>query len=745
MRLSLRFVLPLVAVLALLAYAAIPLADRLTLRWFVRDLDVRSTLVANTIAEPLLARISGPKDGVHRYFAQITEDERLYALGYCEGPSADIVASDLLPDAIRCDNLADDDTEPGKVINTSAGPLHVATKALPQPGANRQHARLVLVHDLSFAQRRSEETRQYIYFFFAALATTVSLITVVIAQLSWRGWVEGTRALLRGEGLVRQPQDEGKDFHPLAADLRALVADLGRQAHGRDESQIAWSAEALRRILQGELCGDDILVVANRQPYIHVSKGGAIGVQQPASGLVTALEPILRACSGTWIAHGNGSADRAVVDAHDRVAVPPGAPEYSIRRIWLNPQQETGFYYGFSNEGLWPLCHNAHVRPTFRSTDWHQYVAVNRVFADAVVAEATNDRPIVLVQDYHFALVPRMVRDRLPRATIIAFWHIPWPNPEAFVICPWAADVVAGLLGSSILGFHTQAHCNNFVDTVDRLIEARVDRETLRVSHQGAETAVRRYPISIAWPPDARLVSQSISSCRAKVRRELGVGADVRVMVGVDRLDYTKGIVERLRAVERLLELRSEWVGKLTLVQIAAPTRSTIDEYRHHQAAVQAQAKAINERFAGAGAVPIVLRVEHHEPPEVYEHFRAADVCLVTSLHDGMNLVAKEFVAARDDLGGVLVLSQFAGASRELPEALIVNPYDVEQCAAALHAALTMDPAEQRQRMTLMRHLVAEFNVYRWAGRMLLDAAVMRRRGRLPEMPRRPIVAQTTG
>jgi trehalose 6-phosphate synthase len=334
----------------------------------------------------------------------------------------------------------------------------------------------------------------------------------------------------------------------------------------------------------------------------------------------------------------------------------------------------------------------------------------------------------VLVQDYHFALLPRMIRERLPRATIITFWHIPWPNPEAFAICPWRDELLDGLLGSSILGFHTQFHCNNFLDTVDRLLESRVDREDFTVTRRSHCTQVHRYPISIEWPPAPLARIGNVASCRQAVRDRLGLPRRHRLGIGIDRLDYTKGILERFNAVGRLFELEPRWVGKFTFVQIAAPTRGMIDDYRDYAARVKSLADEINGRYPQASHPPIVLLAEHHEPDAVYEYHRAADVCFVSSLHDGMNLVAKEFVAARDDEQGVLVLSHFAGASRELPEALIVNPYDADECARALDRALSMPTDEQTSRMRIMRGIVREFNVYRWAGRMLLDAAVMRER-----------------
>lgn len=734
MRLSLRFIFPLMLVLAAIAYAIAPLVDRLTLGWFVRDLDVRATLVVNTIQEPLLEQLAaGKKAKIVEFFNRITQDERLFAVGYCASSAGKALASRSLPAELRCAELDRWEVHENHLLTSERGPLHVTVKPMVSEAAPA--GRLVLVHDMSFVTRRSEETKRYGFYFFMGLAAVISLITVIIAQLSWRGWMSGMRALLHGEGLLRQPgagaQPNLPGFKPIARDLQRLIHELEAETRARDEDQITWTPESLRAILHGELRGEDVIVVSNREPYIHQHRGERIEVQQPASGLVTALEPIMRACSGTWIAHGSGSADREVVDKHDRVAVPPEKPTYHIRRVWLTKEEEAGYYYGFSNEGMWPLCHIAHVRPTFRSSDWAQYVAVNRKFAKAVVSESKTKNPIVLVQDYHFALLPKMIREELPDATIIAFWHIPWPNPESFAICPWRNEVLEGMLGSSILGFHTQFHCNNFVDTVDRFLEARADRESFTVSFGGKLTAVRRYPISIAWPPDAEMVQKAVPDCRSGIRQINGLPPEHKLGIGIDRLDYTKGIMERFRAIERLLELNPEWIGRFTFVQIAAPTRSGIEEYQHHETQVRDMAARINARFERGEPPPIILKVEHHKPREVYEYFRAADLCFVSSLHDGMNLVAKEFVAARNDDRGVLILSQFTGAARELPEALIVNPYDADQCAAALQMALTMPADEQRDRMRLMRGLVAEFNVFRWAGRMLLDAAAMRRRSRL--------------
>jgi trehalose 6-phosphate synthase len=728
MRLSLRFVLPLALVLAGLAYAVVPLVDQLTLRWSIRDLNTRAALVAKSIEEPLYDELeSGSGQKLLKHFGEISADERLYALGYCATPSSKMLSSGSMPKKIRCDNLDQYVGEDGHVIQSEREMIHIAVRPMDTGGA------LILLQDMGYFVERSQQTTLYIYAFFVGLAVLISMITVFIARLSLRGWNESLRLLVRGKlpGEAATLAPTAPELRPIARDLQRLIRELEAENRSRDESQINWNPDALKAMLRSELRGEDIIVVSNREPYIHIEKDGKTEVQRPASGLVTALEPIMRACSGTWIAHGSGNADRAAVDAHDRVAVPPDKPAYQIRRIWLTAEQEAGYYYGLSNEGLWPLCHIAHVCPIFRSSDWDHYVAVNQLFADAVVQEAKTPDPIVLVQDYHLALVPRMVREKLPDATIITFWHIPWPNPESFAICPWREKIIDGLLGSSILGFHTQFHCNNFVDTVDRFMEARVDRESFEVTSGGKQTAVRRFPISIDWPPDPLAMDKSAEECRRDIRALNQLPDNQLLGIGVDRLDYTKGIIERFRAIERLFELQPEWIGRFTFVQIAAPTRSSISEYQNYETLVREAADRINQRFGQAGAPAILLKIQYHGQREVYEYFRASELCFVSSLHDGMNLVAKEFIAARNDNQGVLLLSEFTGAARELPEALIVNPYDADQCAAALHLALTMDTMEQRDRMHLMRSLVAEFNVYRWAGRMLLDAATMRRRIRV--------------
>jgi trehalose-6-phosphate synthase len=399
-----------------------------------------------------------------------------------------------------------------------------------------------------------------------------------------------------------------------------------------------------------------------------------------------------------------------------------------LRRLWLTDDENKGYYEGFSNEGLWPLCHIAHTRPVFRPDDWMQYQKINRRFADAILQEMNgSESPILLAQDYHFALLPRMVKEARPDARVAIFWHIPWPNPEVFGICPWQRELVDGLLGADLIGFHIQTHCNNFLETVDRALEALTEWDRFAVNRQGHVTRVRPYPISVAFPEDSGAANElpSAGQLRAALCAELGIEASL-LGVGVDRVDYTKGILERFRAIERFLELNPAYQGRFSFVQIGAPSRTDIERYKLFLDEVSVEAERINARFQAPKWKPIVFLKKHHSHEEIARFFHAASVCMVTSLHDGMNLVAKEFVASREDERGVLILSTFAGAAHELPDALLVNPYDVSQLSDAIHRALELPEEEQAARMQRMRHYVREHNIYQWAAHLLSDLTEIR-------------------
>jgi trehalose 6-phosphate synthase len=452
-------------------------------------------------------------------------------------------------------------------------------------------------------------------------------------------------------------------------------------------------------------------------------RGKAIESVVPASGLVTALEPVMRASEGLWVAHGSGDADALTVDEHDRVRVPPDDPVYTLKRVWLTKEEEEGYYYGFANEGLWPLCHIAHTRPIFRSDDWAAYQAVNAKFAAAVLREIEESpEPVVLIQDYHFALLPRLIKAARPDARVGLFWHIPWPNPEAMAICPWQRDILHGMLGADLIGFHIQFHCNNFLDTVDRALECRIDRERFSVTRDQQTTLVRPYPISVApWSePDPG------PQAREALLKEYGLAPTVRIGVGVDRLDYTKGIVERFRGIERFFDKYPDFRERFTFVELGAPSRTHIPRYHDLVSEIDAEAERISWRFRTKTWTPLLFLKQHHSHHDVLRWYRAADLCMVTSLHDGMNLVAKEYVNAREDGTGALILSPFTGAARELSDALIVNPYDTEQLADAIRYALGMPPEEERRRMAAMREQIRTANIYRWAAALVADVAEVR-------------------
>jgi alpha,alpha-trehalose-phosphate synthase [UDP-forming] len=617
-------------------------------------------------------------------------------------------------------------------------PVHIF--ALPLHRQDSVVGGLAIVHDVRYI--RAESLRAWRRAFLRVLVQVflIVFITLLIVRWSITGPIaraaEWMRALRMGRISSRQQMPDLDLFRPLAREVETLAVSLSQarnaaesEARLREASESVWTPDRLAVQVQSRLNGSRLFVVSNREPYIHQRNGKSLEVIVPPSGLVTALGPVLDACDGTWIAHGSGDADVEVVDSHDRLPVPPDDPRYTLRRVWLSKEQEEGYYYGFANEGLWPLCHIAHTRPLFRSQDWEYYQEVNRKFTDAVLEEIEDTpKPVVLVQDYHFALLPRMIKEKRPDARVAIFWHIPWPNPEAFGICPWQRQLVDGLLGADLIGFHIQSHCNNFLQTVDRVVESRVDWEHFSVLRQNHRTMVRPFPISVGLSDDepAETNTYEVNYLeRTALMHSLGVDAPI-LGVGVDRVDYTKGIPERFQAIERFLEKYPKYQGKFTFVQIGAPSRTHIKRYHDLLAEVEAEAERINWRFQTGKWKPIVFLKRQHSHEEIERYYRAADLCLVTSLHDGMNLVAKEFLATRHDERGVLILSQFTGAARELRDALLVNPYDIEQTAEAIRAAVEMDPEEKQMRMHRMRKVIREHNIYHWAGNLITELCELR-------------------
>jgi trehalose-6-phosphate synthase len=754
MRTTLKIVLPLIVSVASVSLLFAGYQVRNQRRILRNDLARRAEILADSLQESVERLLDrGQERNLRRLVERYSQRERIKGIAIYDAAGHTLAITPGMEPALPLHPTAEADAmrenravgeflrpeETSTPQESDAVPEHLY--ALPLHRDDKVVGALVLIHDASYIERQVSLT--LLDALLNALVQTLMISALALLLVRWTytepltriaKWVRTLRtgqpnplpALVQGE-IMEQLHHE---VTHLARDLHSARAAAEVEARLRDSNASLWTAERLRVSLRDRLQDQPLFVVSNREPYMHVFEGSGKTIKMivPASGVVTALEPVLLACNGTWVANGSGSADRETVDTFDRLRVPPDRPSYTLRRVWLTEEEDKGYYDGFSNEGLWPLCHVAHTRPIFRPEDWLQYQRINQRFADTLLQEMADvDSPILLAQDYHLALVPRMVKEVRPDARVAIFWHIPWPNAEVFGICPWQRELIEGLLGADLIGFHIQTHCNNFLETVDRALEALTEWDRFAVSRQGHVTRVRPYPISVASPenpiPDTDSADQA--ALRAALCSEMGIEA-THLGVGVDRVDYTKGILERLRALERFFELNPAYQQRFTFVQIGAPSRTDIERYRNFLDEVTSEAERINDRLQTSRWKPIVLRKKHHSHEEISRFYRAASLCMVTSLHDGMNLVAKEFVASREDERGVLILSTFAGAAHELTDALLINPYDIAQLARAIHRALEMPEQEQAERMQRMRHTVRQHNVYRWAAHLLSDLTEIR-------------------
>ena len=754
MRTTLKIVLPLIVSVSAVSLLFAAYQVRTEKRILRNDLSRRAEILGESLqesVEPLLER--APERSLQRLVDRFGQREHLKGVAvYNAAGTALAITSGLSPifrirpsvatRAAQADKGAGEFLSAEQTIllnKEDAIPIHIY--ALPLHRDDEVVGTLALFHDTSYIDKQVSRTLRDSLLNAFVQTVLITGLALILVRWTFTGPLTRTASWLRTlrtgqpHGPPNVPQGEifdelHQEVTHLARDLNTARAAAEEEARLRDSNASLWTAERLRVSVRNKLQEKPLYVVSNREPYMHVfnEKDKSVNVIIPASGVVTALEPVLLACNGTWIANGSGNADREAVDAQDHLRVPPDRPSYTLRRVWLSDEEDRGYYEGFSNEGLWPLCHIAHTRPVFRPNDWLQYQKINRRFADAVLHEmAGTESPILLAQDYHFALLPRMVKEARPDARVAIFWHIPWPNPEVFGICPWQRELVDGLLGADLIGFHIQSHCNNFLETVDRAVEALTEWDRFAVNRQGHVTRVRPYPISVAFPENSRRVNQARSAGaeRAALCAEMGIEASL-LGVGVDRVDYTKGILERFRGIERFLELNPAYQRRFTFAQIGAPSRTDIERYKNFLDEVGAEAERINARFQSSRWKPIVFLKKHHSHEEIARFYHAASFCMVTSLHDGMNLVAKEYAASRDDERGVLILSTFAGAAHELSDALLVNPYDISQLADAIHRALEMPEEEQGARMRRMRQTVREHNVYRWAAHLLSDLTEIR-------------------
>ncbi|NQU74079.1 MAG: trehalose-6-phosphate synthase [Candidatus Omnitrophica bacterium] len=538
----------------------------------------------------------------------------------------------------------------------------------------------------------------------------------------------------KGETDKLRPFKDKGEFGKLVSEIEQVALSLRvarkvatDKAHARVRKDELWTEAKLRDLVQAKLGENALVVVSNREPYMHVTdeKTGKPKCFRPASGVVTAIDPVMRACGGIWVAQGSGDADRDFVNSKNKLGVPPGDNRYILKRVWLTKEEEEGYYYGFANEGLWPLCHVTHTRPMFRDTDWQMYKAVNQKFADAILEELPAKHPFIFIQDYHFALVPQMIKEKRPDATIALFWHIPWPNPEAFAICPYQHDILYGMLACDLIGFHVQVHCNNFLDTANRLIECRVDTEKFSIVRSGIETLVSAFPISVNGYLSGNIPKVENEEIE-RIRKEFNLDGKI-VAVGVDRIDYTKGIIERVLAIDRFLEKYPEYKKKFVFIQLAAPSRTHIKRYHELIGEIEELVEKKNWKYSDEDWKPIIYLKKHFSIEEIKPYYMLGDICIVSSLHDGMNLVSKEYVATKSDLNGVLILSSFTGAARELTDAIQINPYSIEEFAEAIKLAVEMPEEEKKKRMEGMRKVINENNIYRWAGNIITALTALKK------------------
>jgi trehalose-6-phosphate synthase len=744
-RITLRLIVAMVVAIALVASVSAYFQVGEEERSLQDELERRSRLLAESLQESIEPLVpGGASASLRRLVQRFGNRERLAGVAVYDSVGRPLAITTGLDSALATPpqlvgEVIAKGVDAGAFDRIQGKDMHVY--GLPLKSGPVTVGALVMIHDATFIRSQLAQIWRRAFFRVLLQAVLISLVTLLVVRWSIVGPIaqmaEWMKQLRAGEaaGLIASPRGGGDLFAPIvkeassfAKHLSAVRRAAAEEARLSGPREAAWTPQRLEEHVKDKLRGKPLVLVSNREPYLHRRQGRRVECIVPAGGVVTACEPVMTACGGVWIAHGAGDADWETADARGRLEVPPGNPSYVLRRVALTKEEESGYYYGFANEGLWPLCHIAHTRPTFRADDWAQYQRVNRKFADVTLEELEGvEDPCVLVQDFHFSLFPRLLKAARPDARIALFWHIPWPNPEAFGICPWEKELLYGILGADLVGFHTQFFCNNFLETVDGALECRIDWERFAVTKEGHHTFVKPFPISVAVPGSAQdaPTGGATQTDRDALLKDLGTRAK-HLAVGVERLDYTKGIVERLHAVERFLEKYPAYQKQFVFVQLGAPSRTHIKRYSDFVAEVRAEVERVNWKFKSGDWRPIVFLEKHHTHREILPFYKCADVCMVTSLSDGMNLVAKEFVAARDDDGGVLILSQFAGASRELRDALVVNPYDTEQTAEAIRYALEMSPDERAARMSRLRGQVQDHNVYRWAGNLVTELTQIR-------------------
>jgi trehalose 6-phosphate synthase len=423
----------------------------------------------------------------------------------------------------------------------------------------------------------------------------------------------------------------------------------------------------------------------------------------------------MQECRGLWIAWGSGDSDFEVCDSEHKVLVPKD-PKFTLKRIRLNEQEVENYYRGFSNRVLWPLFHFFVEKMHLEKDYWSTYRKVNKKFADAVVEETNEDNDLIWVHDYHLSLVPKFIRDTKPNAKIAFFWHIPWPPWELFGSLPQRNELLKGLLHSDLVGFHTLSYVQNFMECACKYPGLKIDSKKGIIASSNNSTRVKQFPLGISYKDYSKLSqSENIIKKATELKK---MHKDRKLILGIDRLDYTKGILDRIKAYEYFLEQNPQFRKKVILVQIATPSRDNIEEYCTMKKEIDEAVGDINSRFGREDWTPIMYFYRKIPQESLLAYYKAADIGLLTPIRDGMNLIAKEFTAAKDK-DGVLILSEFAGASEELNEAIIVNPYDLQGTAGAIKTAVEMPLSEKIQRFQSMKNKVKKFNAQWWLNTFL--------------------------
>lgn len=701
------------------------------------DLENRTRLLTESLKESIEPQfLSNSTATLQRVLNKFANRQRLVGLAVFDNKGVIVVASEGLPEKLTensslAEQTMDADNDMNNFIDLPDGQFYAYLSPLHRDEEIAGSLMLVQKVDYIAASLNDIWKRNLLRLLIQAVIFSVAVVLILrwIIYRPLADLVKSIRLTRMGQISSSSVAQKHAFFGPLISEISKMSRSLlYARSSAREEARMRfekvdtpWTAERLREFIETHLKDRKIFIVSNREPYIHKFEKNEIGYYIPASGMVTAIEPIMQACGGLWLAQGSGEADKKTVDANNKVIVPPDDPKYTLKRIWLTEKEEKGFYVGFSNEGLWPLCHMAHTRPIFRKSDWQEFKKVNEKFAESLLAEIKNiQRPLILVQDFHFPLLPRMIKKVRPDAQIGLFWHVPWPSAEAFSICPTRKEILTGMLGADVIGFHIQQYCNNFMETVSKEVESLVDMEQFSISYEGHISYIKPFPISIAFTNGKN--GEHYETEESEIIKKMDIKYDY-LGIGVDRLDYTKGILERFKGIEFFLHKYKQYHGKFVFVQIAAPSRESVGKYRQFNEEVTREAERINLKFERNGWQPIILLKEHFSHREIYSLYRKANICLVTPLHDGMNLVAKEYLAARNNDTGVLILSKFTGASRFLKDALIINPYSAESTAEAIYAALNMPLIEQRRRMKKMRDGIKDYNVYRWSAEFIKAVA----------------------